>query len=413
MIGIGISDISVAASARRGAAPLEGGYPALPVPTLLDALDTLENWSIGQSGGASALASAELDNTHHVEGTGAIAVTASVGGNNNALLTSAPATRNVPELGVVIVYGHLLERSGLTSIGHQLLAGPTQGVVRWANAATSFCDGGRWYAFHVEELRQDVLGADEDQWRHRLIADGEDPGAGRIVWDAIYANAAGRPTTTIWLDDGYASQHDVIVPMLEARGLRATIGVDRQAVLGQSPTFMRLEALQDLYARGHDVAVHGGSSWVDDGVGEAVACRQWLIDNGMPRAAHIAAYPGGVWSQSLVDALRDAGFALARTVEPQGFYTRRGWFGQEMTFPSFGLSAATSLEDVGAALDKAERRGECQSLHLHDVAEGEAQYLSLSQGWLAELFDHIAARVEARRLTVLTASELYADPVRA
>lgn len=99
-------------------------------------------------------------------------------------------------------------------------------------------------------------------------------GVARSVWiDHIHAYDnplhGQKGIAIIRADDGYMSQHDLLLPIMESRGVKCTVGfaedwLDQSPAIGTGVAFMTQVEAADLIARGHEASVHGITSAVRD-----------------------------------------------------------------------------------------------------------------------------------------------------
>lgn len=138
-----------------------------------------------------------------------------------------------------------------------------------------------------------------------------------------------KSRTVLSFDDGHNTCPQ-IADLLEKRGMRATFYV---YVDGLDAGTMTIAQMRDLYARGHDIAVHNRAHLNLTQMGSDAAyfaaqqyCRDYIRDNIGPRAADHAAFVGGQSSPALIAMMSDAGFRSTRAAAPiYGGYTNAGW----------------------------------------------------------------------------------------
>lgn len=144
-------------------------------------------------------------------------------------------------------------------------------------------------------------------------------------------NPAGKSRIALTFDDGLVEQYTYMMPLLQARGLVASLGIipDR---IGASSLYMTLPQLREMKANGHEILTHGpiggaGSLTANYGtiaemVADAVACRKQLVDWGLitteqEHSTYI--WPQGLFQTAsgnteLLDKMKAAGFTKGRTV---------------------------------------------------------------------------------------------------
>jgi peptidoglycan/xylan/chitin deacetylase (PgdA/CDA1 family) len=138
---------------------------------------------------------------------------------------------------------------------------------------------------------------------------------------SISYNARSTPKVMFTFDDGYQDNYDHAYPILEAEGIKATEYVVSNFVTDIDPKYMRASTLDELYDAGWDIAnqtsnyANFGSYTTDPVVmaGFYNECMNYLLGLGFTRSAAFAAYPGGHWSDALIDELENIGILSARS----------------------------------------------------------------------------------------------------
>jgi peptidoglycan/xylan/chitin deacetylase (PgdA/CDA1 family) len=69
------------------------------------------------------------------------------------------------------------------------------------------------------------------------------------------ADGFSRGLISVTFDDGWASQHENALPILDEYGIPATLYIT-SGVIDQQPTFMTQSQIQDFADRGHEIASH-------------------------------------------------------------------------------------------------------------------------------------------------------------
>lgn len=135
---------------------------------------------------------------------------------------------------------------------------------------------------------------------------------------------AGRGLNIINFDDGALSVYTLAAPVMQRYNLRGQIAViPDYADAGGGPGYestMSVAQLKDLYDNhGWDVVSHGkdhtdfaGRSRAEQAADMAY-CRDWLIDNEMPRGAHHMVFPHGSYDANTLLAMNDSGILTGRT----------------------------------------------------------------------------------------------------
>ncbi len=136
--------------------------------------------------------------------------------------------------------------------------------------------------------------------------------------------ALNQGMVTLSFDDGYKSVYDNARPILDAAGYKPTLyiitGPDG---LDNSPDYMTTEEVQQLYANGYEIGSHTRSHahlpllTADQMTAEISGARQDLMALGFTPAETFA-YPYGEYDINVIQAVKDAGYVGARSVN-QGF----------------------------------------------------------------------------------------------
>ncbi len=142
------------------------------------------------------------------------------------------------------------------------------------------------------------------------------PGEGEVwvdagVLEAVLDAAAQRDHVRITLDDGNASDIELVLPALQARGLTATFFV----VAGRlaDPGYLSADDLRRLDGAGMTIGNHGmhHRSWrsLDDaGLLEELVTARAVLEDVVQRPVDQAAIPFGAYDRRVLSALRRSGY---------------------------------------------------------------------------------------------------------
>lgn len=235
-----------------------------------------------------------------------------------------------------------------------------------------------------------------------------------VYIDACLAAFKARPKLIIYADDGYETWHDLAVPELEIRGMRATHGIIASLIDGA--TYMTSAELAALYAAGHDLVVHGATAL--DAVGDIGADldenQQFLIGNGWTRGAFHYVYPNGVYQLSagdltIANALRARGFLTARgTPSPRNWNSAYGLGDRDYHLPIIGGQAADTPATLLTRLGQAITRGDNCGVMFHRIVASGATGIEYNTPDLITFLDGVEDLVDAGSLDVVTASQWWA-----
>lgn len=270
----------------------------LPSPALLESFDAAEQFTA--SGGATLT----QDTVNKVQGAGSLLITAD--GTQPAIATKFNVANTDPvALEVIAVYtdnGNDPEYQTTTSVDVRLGRGGTYyGLTGVSNPSISDLNlGGFWNSYNVTDAGS--LGTKGiGQIDLRITQNNTAPRCGTTRVDALYTNAAGIPTVVWTFDDLMIGQYNVAFPLWQSLGLKGTLYVAPSFLASGPPSHLTLPQVQEMYAAGWDMGCDG--TWDDsnmtahataaDAISDISNVRQFLIDNGMPRAQDHLCYPFG------------------------------------------------------------------------------------------------------------------------
>lgn len=380
----------------------------LPDPILLEGFETLT--------GVTAMGGSTLS-LHHdtpLQGGAGLAMAGSPTASGNIGMERSLPASDPAGLGT-LAYASRRHSEGSVGTGwwYMYRDGATGFVPLPSMAA--FPQGWRWTAAHVSEFP--ALGGvtGTGGLKVRLMHQNISPFGGSFLLDGFYARANGRPSVLFTFDDQWDTHRTVALPILAAAGFKGTAYVS-PGLLGSGGIKSDTAQLQKLYAAGWDLAC---DSWRDDSlvtghttasaVAEVVSIRDWLVENGMARAARHGTWPYGQFSEALIDGLLAEGFLTFRSggMAP-GFLSRFGLpRATRSNLPCRQLNQTSgNLAQALIDLERAVLRGETLIFSCHDLRPTPS-----SVGWTPEDFATLVAAVKARadlgQLSVLTQSELW------
>ena len=195
----------------------------------------------------------------------------------------------------------------------------------------------------------------------------------------VYKNNQARPKLLIDFDDGFASQYTQVFRYMAKYGLVGNIAVIERAVgktAGQidSYDYCTLAQLQEMYAAGWDMMTHGYWNHSDvhftgraDLLADVKSNRDYLLNNGMSRAAYHYVYPGGVISTAndSIGVLAECGMKTGRTVEANPTPTYPTGVDSLTRLWSRDLSNTTTIATALAMVDRAINTGSTIRCHGH------------------------------------------------
>ena len=249
-----------------------------------------------------------------------------------------------------------------------------------------------------------------------------------------------KASILITADDSYKSWYSLGVQYLNTLGLKSTL-YSIASSLGTGAgdgEFMSESNVSDMYAAGHDIAVHGATnltSLSDPGAryADIVSNRDWLINRGMSRAAYHYAWPNGVYEmstgdRSLRDAAYSAGMLTARGTNRLTSYGSSGFFvnGPDHVIDHDACLFATNImnlpiighdgtQDVGttqlaaliARIDRAVAEKSTCILIFHKIGSSPVDALHCPEADFQAIANAVYAHVSAGNAECLTVSQWY------
>lgn len=245
----------------------------------------------------------------------------------------------------------------------------------------------------------------------------------------ITVNPKGKSRICITLDDGYTEVFTRFLPLIEARGLKCSMGIIPSNI--GNPSTLSLADMIRAEANGHEILTHGpfansgAGSLVSNhatdeaAVADAVLSRQTLIDLGFlktpaQRATYI--WPQGVFQRSpghsgILDGMLAAGFTNARTVirylSNSNALARSSKYGGLMA-PIAGhirssISAVdedTIITNTMSAMSYAANNGLDTSLMFHKIIDDQGVFAATANNDIevsrfVTLMDHLVSLIAA------------------
>jgi peptidoglycan/xylan/chitin deacetylase (PgdA/CDA1 family)/folate-dependent phosphoribosylglycinamide formyltransferase PurN len=160
-----------------------------------------------------------------------------------------------------------------------------------------------------------------------------------------------RPDETVvfTFDDGGASAHSAIAPMLEAKGWRGLFFIVTSMI--GSPGFLSKDQIVDLHKRGHIIGSHSHSHPMRfASIGSEKILKEWseskkILEDILKTPVLTASVPGGFFSKEVATLAQEAGFEIIFNSEPQAKA-----FVQDkiLVIGRFGIQKHTTQETVMA-----------------------------------------------------------------
>ena len=210
-----------------------------------------------------------------------------------------------------------------------------------------------------------------------------------------------RPTVCFTFDDAPASVVENALPLLDARGWKATIYIST-GLIGQKThhgRMMTADEIRDVAARGHEIGAHGHTHSdasvrpVAEVEREARINRATFARLGVPEPVSYA-WPYGQTRPDLKRALARHYMSLRGIASVS--HRKRVDLNQVGSWKLFGSTVGACLRE----LDRLQRRPGLMTLFTHDVRRDPTEW-----GCTPEDFAHVADRVAAMDAKVVSVGE--------
>ncbi len=214
---------------------------------------------------------------------------------------------------------------------------------------------------------------------------------GASLWGS-YPSVPPRAQVSITFDDGWASQYDAALPVLNAYGVRATFYITTAYLDHEEyPGFMTAEQVRSLARAGHEIGGHTVTHRdlttlrAGDLLRELSSSKRTLERVTGTRVTSLA-YPFGSYNQAVLRTARLTGYTNGRTVEPETNSAATPVF----ELRSLSPTSATPLTDLLTAVDDAVARGEWLIITFHEMADNGNEYAN-TPAYLDALLAHTTA----------------------
>ncbi|HEY4498979.1 MAG TPA: polysaccharide deacetylase family protein [Candidatus Paceibacterota bacterium] len=173
---------------------------------------------------------------------------------------------------------------------------------------------------------------------------------------------------TLTFDDGWASFIDNAVPILEARGLKATAFVNSQPIIEGFAGYMTATDLQALQTQGYDIGghtyTHADLTLPETNLTHEVDDNRThlTVTLGLTPVDSLA-YPYGVYNDTVIAAVDVAGYLGARTVDEGYNFTNTDPFKLKIQH----VTNLTTLEELQSWIDTAKTNNTWLILMFHEI----------------------------------------------
>jgi peptidoglycan/xylan/chitin deacetylase (PgdA/CDA1 family) len=217
-----------------------------------------------------------------------------------------------------------------------------------------------------------------------------------------------KPKVVVSFDDGNLTDYTEAFAYMETLGLKGTsftpgdnVGLANQMTLAQ---------LKELYAAGWDIGNHSYShvdltSLTDAQVkAEITTEANYLINNGMPRAAYMLAWPFSALNDATVESVREAGIIVGRTgtndISPHEIQ-------EKLKLNRGTVSNTSSIADLTGYADNVIENGGVLVYNFHDIVNPADSLTDCLPATFKAVMDYLKLKQDQGMLDVVTISEWY------
>lgn len=250
------------------------------------------------------------------------------------------------------------------------------------------------------------------------------PAAGEsatIILESLHYDVVdNQPSLSIMFDDGYRTVINNALPLLQARGLQATMSVISDAI-DSAPRYCTLAQLQQWRAAGMECVPHGplglGAvnnlaeyATVEEALIDMDTNRRYLVDNNLVSRGeqNFYVWPQGIRSMggnlrdiSLIEAAQNAGFIAARGTLYNHTFNRALITGypQRYDIPiightkDYGGNETTNITNLLAKIDELIDKKTSGCLLFHDVGASPTNSIDITTANFTTLMNRVALRV--------------------
>ncbi len=220
----------------------------------------------------------------------------------------------------------------------------------------------------------------------------------------MYYGVIAKPKVLFTFDDGWASTHDIVFPILATAGFKATSYIVSGSV--GNAGIMTKANISELYNAGWTIgnhtATHPDFTTMTEAQIEANirTCQEWLISNGYSKTAKHFAIPNGTYNADVITAMTNVGLITARSSNVTMFYAD--------VYPSLYLPAeifhnTVTLATAQGWVDTAISKGQTLILMLHQISASAPT----TDEWKTTDFQALVSYIKDRKVDVVTMDEWY------
>ena len=218
-------------------------------------------------------------------------------------------------------------------------------------------------------------------------------------------------------DDGWEDQYIYAYPILRNAGFSATAYLNRNAVENHWDEMMSLAQAQELHDNGWDIGNHTtnhheiGDQTDPESLAELrtmyLENQNWIISEFGERGAYHACYPSGLFSDPLIDVLKNIGVLTARATIESLISTPISNPDDYYRLPVKPITSNWGdMTSTLAKIDKAVTNGQTLIFFLHRVDLERAELTTITSDF-QEVVDYCKYYSDQGLLSVMTMSEWY------
>lgn len=216
-----------------------------------------------------------------------------------------------------------------------------------------------------------------------------------------------RPKVIVTFDDGNATDYTEAFAYMQPLGLKGVCYVPGENVGATNQ--ITLSQMQEMYSAGWDMGNHSYThvdltTLTEEEVKEEIRLdAEYLINNGMPRAAYMLAWPFSALNDTVMEWVRQAGIVVART-GANGINSHERQ--EKLKLYRGSVSSTMTVGDLTAYVDTVVERGGLLIYNFHDIRTVEAT-TDVTQATFRAVMDYLKVKVNQGVLDVVTISEWY------
>lgn len=229
---------------------------------------------------------------------------------------------------------------------------------------------------------------------------------GTSIWlDAMYVDTKGTGNVLFHFDDGFATQYTKAFNILNYRGMVGSCGLISDYV--GTGSYMTLDQAKEMYSYGWDMfnhtKTHADLSLLtkEEIQIEIDGCRDYLLKNGLTRAADLVAYPKGLYNDAVMEVMQN--YRMGRIVREEYEVSPSI---QKYKLKVINLTNAVTVDAAKAHIDNAVETGLTLIFLLHRIEDTGTDDMIYLTSNLQAIVDYVYSKKDS--LNVLTWSE-YAD----